>query len=75
VLTVTPGAGPALVGTGTWRSPVPKVVSGAGGPHFIRLGAEFVAARVQTDDAERISTGSLALDLLLGGLPRGAITA
>jgi recombination protein RecA len=44
------------------------------GPHIIRLGAEFVAAREQTDDAEWISTGSLALDLLLGGLPRGAIT-
>lgn len=44
------------------------------GPHIIRLGAEFVAAREQMDDAERISTGSLALDLLLGGLPRGAIT-
>src|ERR1700730_16506123 len=44
------------------------------GPHIIRLGAEFVAEREQTDDAERISTGSLALDLLLGGLPRGAIT-
>lgn len=45
------------------------------GPHIIRLGAEFAAAAdEEVDDADRLSTGSLALDLLLGGLPRGAIT-
>lgn len=46
------------------------------GPRSIRLGADFLAAQGHRAHAEPdpLSTGSLTLDLLVGGLPRGAIS-
>lgn len=46
------------------------------GPRLIRLGADFVAAAQEHREhgnPDQLSTGSFALDLLVGGLPCGAI--
>src|SRR5579885_3262861 len=43
------------------------------GPHSIRLGGEW-AARLRGTTHRPLHTGSLGLDLLTGGLPRGKIS-
>ncbi len=44
------------------------------GPRIIRLGADLLAAtHSSAPGAEPLSAGSLTLDLLVGGLPRGAV--
>jgi RecA/RadA recombinase len=44
------------------------------GPHVIRFAAEVAAQPVATAAAPPLSSGSLGVDLLVGGLPRGQLS-